>query len=188
MLELCATALAALVALVFATAAVFKLGDKRNAIDTFSAMGFVKNSSSRFASVLFVGVVGLEFVSAVALIVVPPAGALLGLVVLGAFTVVLARTAKTRPTARCACFGSASQRPIGLSTFVRNGMLMLGLVPAVAVLLAGGSVQPQWGLGSVLFGVGAALVGVVVVQLAVVSEDARARALAGSQSGLKAVL
>ncbi len=182
-IELCATALAALVSLVFATAAAFKIGDRHNAMDTFSDMGFVKNPSSWSASALFAGVVGLELVSAVALIVVPPAGALLGLVVLGAFTVVLVRTARTRPTVRCACFGSASQRHIGLSTFVRNGLLMLGLVPAVAVLLAGGSFQPQWGLGSVFFSAGAALVGVVVVQLAVVFEDARARSLASLNPG-----
>ena len=44
-IELCATALAALVSLVFATAAAFKIGDRHNAMDTFSDMGFVKNPS-----------------------------------------------------------------------------------------------------------------------------------------------
>ncbi len=175
MIGLCATVLCALVALVFTTAAVLKLGDRRGAIEAFVAMGFVQNSSTRSAQLLFAGVVGLELFVAVVLVALPPVGAVLGLGVLGAFTAVLAMTARLRPKVRCACFGSASQRPIGLSTFVRNALLMLGLVPGVGLLVTNRSLQPRWGLGSVFFGAGAALVGVVGVQLAVVAEDARSR-------------
>jgi hypothetical protein len=189
MMGQCSTALAALVALVLATASMLKLGDRRSAKETFAAMGFVNDPASVLAQGLFAVVVGTELVTAFALIVIPPVGAIAGLILLGAFTAVLVRTAQTRPKVRCACFGSASQRPIGLSTFVRNGLLMLALVPAIAMLFTGGSSLPRWGIGSVFFGVGAALLGLVLVQLAIVAEDARARArsLAVSQSGLKAV-
>ena len=169
----CSTVLAALVATVFTTAAVLKLGDRRDAIGTFAQMGFVKDPDSRSALLLFAGVVGLELLVAVTLVVVPPIGAIFGLGMLMIFTVVLARTARTRPTVRCACFGSVSQRPIGSSTFVRNALLMLALVPAVGRLFAGASLRPTWGLGSVFFGVGAALVSFVVVQLATVAQDSR---------------
>jgi hypothetical protein len=179
---MCATALAGLVALVFATAAVFKLGGQREAIQAFVAMGFVTSSSSIAARFLFFCVIGTEIAVAAALIVVPPVGAVLGFGVLGAFTVVLARTAKRHPTVRCACFGAASQRPIGLSTYVRNGLLMLGLTPGLAQLVAGRSLRPEWGIGSLFFAVGAGLGGFVLVQLVMVAEDARARA----SSGLKA--
>jgi hypothetical protein len=174
----CSTVLAALVALVFTTAAVMKLGDRPDAIGTFGDMGFVKNPASRSALVLFAGVVGLELAVAVALVVVPPLGGVLGLVLLATFTAVLARTARTRPTVRCACFGSVSQRPIGFATFVRNALLMLALVPAVGRLFAGVSLRPTWGLGSVFFGAGAALVGSVVVALSTVAQDSRVRSLA----------
>jgi hypothetical protein len=189
MMGQCATALAALVALVLATASILKLGDQRNAKETFAAMGFVNNPTSGLAQALFAVVVGAELVSAVALIMMPPVGAIAGLILLAGFTAVLVRTSRTRPKVRCACFGSAAQRPIGLSTFVRNGLLMFALVPAIAVLFTGGSRLPRWGLGSVFFGVGAALLGLVLVQLAIVAEDARARSrsLTVSQSGLEAV-
>jgi hypothetical protein len=167
----CSTVLAALVALVFTTAALLKLGDRRDAIGTFAQMGFVKDPDSRWALLLFAGVVGLELLVSVALVVVPPIGAALGLGMLVIFTAVLARTARTRPTVRCACFGSVSQRPIGLSTFVRNALLMLALVPAVGWLFAGASLRPTWGLGSVFFGAGAALASFVVVQLASLTQD-----------------
>jgi hypothetical protein len=189
MMGQCATALAALVALVLATAAALKVGDQRTTKETFSAMGFVRDPASGLAQVLFVGVVGAELATAVALIAVPSLGAIAGMILLAAFTAVLLRTARTRPTVRCACFGSTSQRPIGSSTFVRNGLLILGLVPAIAMLFTGGLLHPQWGLGSIFFGVGAALLGLVLVQLAIVAEDARARSrsLAVSPAGLKAV-
>jgi hypothetical protein len=174
----CSTVLAALVALVFTTAAVLKLGDRRDAIGTFAQMGFVKDPDSRSALLLFAAVVGLELLVAVTLVVVPPIGAVFGLGMLVIFTAVLARTARTRPTVRCACFGSVSQRPIGLSTFVRNGLLMVALVPAVGRLFSGVSLRPTWGLGSVFFGAGAALVGFVVVQLATVAQDFRSRSAA----------
>jgi hypothetical protein len=183
MMGMCATALAAMVALVFATAAALKLGDRPGTIEGFVAMGLVKNPSSSATLVLFAGVVGLEVALAIALVVVPPVGAVLSLGLLGVFTVVLVRTARTRPSVRCACFGSASARPIGLSTFVRNALLMVALVPAIVRLFAGDSLQPSWGLGSVFFGAGAALTGFVLVQLAIVAEDARAR----TRAGLKAV-
>jgi hypothetical protein len=175
-----ATALAALVALVLATAAALKVGDQRTTKETFSAMGFVRDPASG---------VGAELATAVALVAAPSLGAIAGMILLVAFTAVLLRTARTRPTVRCACFGSTSQRPIGSSTFVRNGLLILGLVPAIAMLFTGGLLHPQWGLGSIFFGVGAALLGLVLVQLAIVAEDARARSrsLAVSPTGLKAV-
>jgi hypothetical protein len=180
---LCATVLAAIVALVFATAAALKLGDRPGTIEGFVAMGFVKNPSSNATLGLFVGVVGLEMAMAIALVVVPPVGAVLGLGLLGVFTAVLVRTARSRPAVRCACFGSASARPIGLATFVRNALLMVALVPAIARLFTGDKLQPSWGLGSLFFGVGAALLGFVLVQLAIAAEDTRAR----TRAGLKAV-
>jgi hypothetical protein len=177
------TALAGLVALVFSTAAFFKLGDRVGAMNSFVAMGFASSPSSPSALRLFVAVVGAEIVVAVALIVVPPIGAVMAFVLLAVFTAVLAHTSRTRPTVRCACFGSASQRAIGLSTFVRNGMLMAALLPAIGVLVFDRELSPQWELGSVFVGIGAALVGLLAVQLAILFEDTRSN----SRSGLKAL-
>jgi Methylamine utilisation protein MauE len=171
------TALAGLVALVLSTAAFFKLGDRSGALGNFVAMGFVRDSSSRKATLLFAAVVGAELVVAVTLVVMPPVGAVLGLSLLVVFTAVLARTARTRPTVRCACFGSASQRPIGLSTFVRNALLMLALLPAIAQFGSDQTWWPRWELGSVFVGLGAALVGLLVIQLTMLLEDSRAMPL-----------
>ncbi len=177
MIGLVGTALAGLVALVLSTAAFFKLGDRSGALSNFVAMGFVRDSSSRKATLLFTAVVGAELVVAVTLVVMPPVGAVLGLALLVVFTAVLARTARTRPTVRCACFGSASQRPIGLSTFVRNALLTLALLPAIAQFGSDQTWWPRWELGSVFVGLGAALVGLLVIQVTMLLEDSRAMPL-----------
>jgi hypothetical protein len=169
----CATALAGLVALVFGTAGFFKLGDRAGVLNNLVAMGFTKDALAPRASLLFALVVCVEFFVAILLIVVPPIGALCGLAVLGVFTVAVAFSVRSRPTVRCACFGSASQRPVGLSTFLRNALLMLALMPAVSVLLSSRSLQPRWELGSGLVALGLALLGLVILQLAVLYEDAR---------------
>ena len=186
MIGLVGTALAGLVALVLSTAAFFKLGDRSGSLSNFVAMGFVRDSSSRKATLLFAAVVGAELVVAVTLVVMPPVGAVLGLALLVVFTAVLARTARTRPTVRCACFGSASQRPIGLSTFARNALLMLALLPAVAQFGSSQTWWPRWELGSVFVGLGAALVGLLVIQLTMLLEDSRAMPLSVPSSSTAA--
>ena len=167
------TALAGLVALVLSTAAFFKLGDRSGATKNFVSMGFVRDPSSRRAGLLFGFVVGAELLVALVLIVFPPLGAALGLVLLGIFTAVLFRIKRTRPAVRCACFGSASQRPIGLSTFVRNGLLLVALLPAAVRLGSRSTLWPQWELGAVFVVTGAALEGLVLIQLTMSFEDMR---------------
>lgn len=53
------------------------------------------------------------------------------LVVLAAFTVLVARVLASGRRPTCACFGAMSRRPLGAGHLVRNGVLMVACVVAM---------------------------------------------------------
>ena len=83
----------------------------------------------------------IELTVVFALVLAPAVGGCGALLMLSAYTAVLANASKTRPTARCNCFGA--ERPVELSVFVRN--VLLGV--ASMVVIAGASwVAPTAGV------------------------------------------
>jgi hypothetical protein len=130
-----------LLAGVFLLAAASKVRS-RKAFDEFRiAVGRLGHVPRALAPAVVVGVVGIEFGTAVALLI--PATAVPALVagvgVLAAFTVVLERGRRTHPGVPCACFGSSSA-PVGPAQLVRNAVL-IGL--ALAVLTVGLTAGPS---------------------------------------------
>ncbi|MEL7156944.1 MAG: MauE/DoxX family redox-associated membrane protein [Actinomycetota bacterium] len=97
----------------------------------------------------------------VALIIVRPRlGAVAGLVLLAAFTRVLARAVAEGRDLSCGCFGSAGNRPVSWATVARNGVLM-----TLAALACAGSgwVAPDAAAVAVVAGI--AVIGAVAVQM-----------------------
>lgn len=69
-------------------------------------------------------IVAAEFVAAALFLIEPRLGAILGGVLLVAFTLALVVLHRRYPTEPCRCFGELSQRPIGVGHYLRNlGML-----------------------------------------------------------------
>jgi hypothetical protein len=143
-----AYALALGLALVFAWAGVAKLRAPTRTERAFRALGV----DPRFARVL----PAIELLLAAA-IVVQPIACLFAALLLGAFTVVIARA---NPGVGCACFGSASTAPLSWVQVLRNGMLI-----AVAIMASGATpVVP--GAAAILGAAGLAAVGAIVLALA----------------------
>lgn len=168
MIDPTGTALAALVAMVFFGAAVSKLRDSSTTVSAFANMGLLKRENVRFhrnANLLCALLIVSELTCAAGLLIAPRIGAAVGLCLLVLFTAVLARTVKTSSNVQCACFGQSSKRPIGVHTFIRNAMLGIALLPTLAVS------KPRWEFGSLFVGVGATLLGIVIVQMAVLFDD-----------------
>lgn len=105
-------ALAVGLALTFAWAGIAKLRAPKRTARAFAALGV----DPRLARVVPVVELGL----AVAIVAVPLT-ALLAALLLGAFTVVLARA---DAGVGCACFGSASTAPVSWVQVLRNGLLV----------------------------------------------------------------
>lgn len=74
---------------------------------------------------LAVQVPAVELATAVLLIAAPVGGAIVALLLLGAFSVVLWRRLAEGIEAPCKCFGGTRTRPISQADLVRNGVLML---------------------------------------------------------------
>ncbi|MGB2756558.1 MAG: MauE/DoxX family redox-associated membrane protein [Acidimicrobiia bacterium] len=69
-------------------------------------------------------IVAVEFANGVAFLTQPRLGAILGGVLLVAFTIALVVLHRRYPSEPCRCFGELSQRPIGVGHYLRNlGML-----------------------------------------------------------------
>ena len=107
-----AYALAIGLALTFAWAGVAKLRAPKRTERAFVALG---------VHPLFAKVVPLVEITLAASIVVAPIAALFAALLLGAFTVVIARA---NPGVGCACFGSASTAPLSWVQVLRNGLLI----------------------------------------------------------------
>lgn len=119
-------ATALVLAAVFATAAVAKLRDPGGTIRSFGELG-VPNPEATARLVVVP-----ELAVAVLLVVVPPLGALAALVLLAFFTTFVVRALRAGVRAPCACFGAVSRAPLGWSTVVRNGFLVVGSMVALA--------------------------------------------------------
>ncbi len=116
---------AVLLAATLAWAALAKLKQPERTAEQFAALGL---PSARLLSRL---VPAAELVVAVLLLVVPGWGGLAAFVLLAAFTVVLVSAAGSPEPLACACFGSASDRPIGRGAVLRNLGLMVMAALAV---------------------------------------------------------
>lgn len=123
-----ARAAAIVLAAVFAVAAVAKLRQPVSTARSFAALGLPA------PAVLAYAVPAVEAGLAVALVAVPRAAAWVAIVLLAAFTAVLARSITKGTGAPCACFGSArrASEPVSGVELVRNAMLA-----ALAVIATG---------------------------------------------------
>lgn len=74
-----------------------------------------------------------EAVTALLLVLRPRVGAVLALLLLTAFSGVLAAVLRSGRQVRCACFGAVTRRPVDARDLVRNGVLIL---VAAAIVLA----------------------------------------------------
>jgi uncharacterized membrane protein YphA (DoxX/SURF4 family) len=75
-----------------------------------------------------------EVVTAVLLVAVPPVGGVVALVLLGAFSAVIARALRLGLTTPCGCFGATSAKPVSRADLVRN--LLLACLALAALVAA----------------------------------------------------
>lgn len=108
----------ALLALILAASAGAKLPYPGRTRSSFEALGIPA------AQFLAIAVPMAELTTAVALIAVPPVGGAFALVLLAAFSALLARQIARGSTTPCACFGQVRARPISRADLTRNGALM----------------------------------------------------------------
>ncbi|MEM9134459.1 MAG: MauE/DoxX family redox-associated membrane protein [Actinomycetota bacterium] len=119
--------IAAGLAVVFVVAAGAKALDRRAAVEEFASLRL------RRPEVLVPLVIATELAVAIALLTVPPLGAMAAFALLAAFTVVLVGVLRSGREVACRCFGSLSSRPISRSTVGRNAVLAaLAAVVALA--------------------------------------------------------
>lgn len=145
-------------AIVFLAAALSKMGRRSAVTESFAAMGLVAPEA------LAVLVPILELATAVLLVLWPLGGAGLALLLLVAFTVVLARLVASGVSVGCACFGSTSNAPVSFVELVRNAGLMM---MAIAVITMGdfGESLGWPGVADVLFVAALMGVGALVLRL-----------------------
>jgi uncharacterized membrane protein YphA (DoxX/SURF4 family) len=137
-------ACAVLLAAVLVRAGAAKLARPVATAASFRALGVPAAGATARA------VPGVELAVATALIAVPRAGAALALVLLLAFSAVLARAVRSGVATPCNCFGTARAEPVSWLDVVRNGLL------AVAAVAAATSPAPQVpGAGAVVVAVAA---------------------------------
>lgn len=120
----------------FALAGVAKLGDRAKTAAGFAQLGVPVPATAA------VVVPGAELVSALALVLVPVAGGVLGLVVLGAFTTFLADRLHRGVVAPCGCFGGSHDDPLAWTDVLRNGAFC---ALALVVVLVGPTTAPFLG-------------------------------------------
>lgn len=143
------------VAVVLGVAAVAKARHPRSTAAAFEGLGLPRPATlARAVPAVEVGV-------AVALAVAPAAGGAAALLLLAAFTGILLRARSGGAAVPCGCFGATTSRPVGRADVVRNGVLALASLAAVA------GAEPRWpGVDAVVLVGTAAVVGAVVVGLA----------------------
>jgi len=137
-------AAAVVLAVTFAWAGAAKLGRPDETAAGFADLGLGRSR------VLARGVPAVELALAFALLAVPAAGGVATLVLLGCFSAVLAQALRRGGAVRCACFGLAGGPPLSWVELVRNGLLGVlallalaagldprvpALIPALAVVL-----------------------------------------------------
>lgn len=143
---------ALVLAVVFGWAGISKLGARPRTARTFRALGLPA------AGALAVAVPAVELALAVGLVVAPGWAAAGALALLAAFSVFLARAVHAGVEVGCGCFGSSGDDPVSFVELVRNGLLG---VAAVLALATPAPVTP--GLPAVLVaGLGVAIAGLVL--------------------------
>ncbi len=106
--------------------AISKVRDPAATRRSFTALGL------RSPEVVALAVPVAEVVVAVALVLWPPFGGGAAIVLLAAFTVVLARVVISGAPVPCACFGATATSPVGWLDVVRNvGLLMLAVLASI---------------------------------------------------------
>ena len=116
-----------LLAVVFAWAGGAKLADLPGTRAGFAALG-LRHADSRAPLVATV-----EIATAVLLVAVPLAGALVALGLLVVFTVLIVRLLRAGTTAPCRCFGGIRSHPLAWTDVARNAALgTLAVVTLVA--------------------------------------------------------
>lgn len=148
-----AYALALGLAATFAWAGVAKLRAPKRTEQAFVALGVHATLAK---------VVPLVELALAMSIAVAPIAALLAALLLGAFTVVIARA---NPGVGCACFGSASTAPLSWVQVLRNGLLI-----AVAIVACSAS-PASLGMAAVA---GAAGIGAIVLLVLALADVKRA--------------
>jgi len=125
-------AAAGVLAATFAWAGAAKLGRPMDTAAGFADLGLAHPAT------LARGVPVVELLLAVTLLAAPAAGGAAALVLLGGFSLVLARALGRGVEVRCACFGRAGGPPVSWVELVRNGLL-----GALAVVALGAGLQPR---------------------------------------------
>lgn len=141
-------------AVVFAWAGAAKVVAPARTKRTFAALGL----PGALATVVPVVELGLG----AGLVLAPGAVAWAAVVMLVAFTALLARVVARGEAVACGCFGSARPEPVSFVDLVRNGLLIV-----VAAAVAIGATTPATpGLAATIVVTGLAACGVLVVALA----------------------
>ncbi len=156
------TAAAWLLAAVFGVAGVAKARRPHETAGTFRRLGV---PAPRLAARL---VPAAEVALALALLVAPAPAAVLALLALAGFTAVLVRALGSGLRVACGCFGSTGAEPVGPADLVRNGLLAIaGLVALAGPLLAGAAplVPGPPSLPALVAASAAAILGAVVLAL-----------------------
>jgi hypothetical protein len=107
---------------VLAAAALTKLGQRDRVRQSTRDLGVPD-----YFSVL---VVPAEIGVSVLLLTMPGVGAIAAVMLLSAFTVVLARVIRSGRTVSCGCFGSTASAPVSMISLARNGALIVLCGPA----------------------------------------------------------
>jgi thiol-disulfide isomerase/thioredoxin len=168
-----------LLAVVFLVAAAGKARDRAGARAALTAFDVPPRLAGPGAILLPV----VETVAAIALVPAPTAvaGAVLGVVLLGLFSVAIGRQLAAGRAPECQCFGQLQSEPIGPASLVRNVVLI-----ALAVLVVAGGGGPS--LTVALSGLNAAQVGLVVVSVLLAASLVLAWWLGGERRRLGAQL
>jgi len=141
-------------AAVFAWAGAAKAVAPQRTKRTFASLGL----PAALATVVPV----LELGLAAGLVLAPGVAAWAALVMLVAFTALLAKVVVRGEAVACGCFGSARPEPVSFVDLVRNGLL-IAVAAAVAV---GGTDADVPGLAAVITASGLGATGLLVVALA----------------------
>lgn len=148
--------LAVFLAGVFVVAAAAKVRTPTATATTFRRLGVPAADVTARAVPL------VELVVATVLLAAPRAGAVGALVLLVAFTAVLARAVARGVDVSCGCFGAASSAPITDVTLLRNALLVAAAV--VAAVFSAAPAVPSF--AAVVLASTSALLGAIVVAAA----------------------
>ena len=114
-----ATVAAVALAVVFTTAAFFKVRSLPRTVDEFAALGLGRSKAAPVA------VAAAEIGVAITLLFQPPLGALAAGLLLGAFTGFVTWALAADKQVSCGCFGPLNKEPVSAATVWRNLVLLV---------------------------------------------------------------